>query len=79
MDDGSAECLIPLDTMACKSSEVNVHIAASKVNALKIGADVWNLGLESELELDRGLELLVSITRERESTEEFDLNRLCNL
>jgi hypothetical protein len=58
---------------------VNVHIAASKVNALKIGADVWNLGLEPELELDRGLELLVSITREMDSTEEFDPDRWCDL
>lgn len=82
MNEGSAECLIALDTMACISSEVNVHLAASMVNTLKLGGDVWNLSPELELEL--GLAFVksrvpASGTRERDSRDEFDPSRLWDL
>ena len=76
MDEGSAECLIVPDTMACKSSEVNVHIAASMVNALNLGGDVWNLGPEPRLEFVKSR---VPISRERDSTDELDPSLLCDL
>ena len=76
MNEGSAECLIALDTIACKSSEVNVHLAVSIVNTLKLGADVWNLGPELQLGLDFISRVPVSVAREWDSRDEIDPSRL---
>ena len=82
MNEGSVDCMIALDSMACNSSEENVQFAASMVNPLNLGGDVRNLG--PELWLDPGLEFVksrapMSVTRETDSTDEIEPSRSCDL